>query len=128
MKNKLNWIPRRKGDIYCSSACGRDCTYEEYQKAVDESNFMIKKLGKQWKLDVHENLGWFNGIKLYIDKNNFISISRNYRAKEYTAQLNSTYIYFDHKDPKKAVELVIKQFTKEVNEDTKLLNNILKLI
>ena len=128
MKDTRDWTPIRKENIYCSPACGYHCTYADYQKAVRESNFMIKKLGKQWETKVHENLGWFNGVELQIDKDNWISVDKNYKAKEYTAQLNHTHNIQHSKDPKKVVELVIKQFTKEVNENTKLLNNILKLI
>lgn len=54
------WLPVRRGNVYCSlNACGRGCTWDEYQAAVKESKRIAKVLGAGWKPSVHENLGWF---------------------------------------------------------------------
>ena len=55
---KLNWKPIRKGRIYCSSACGFDCTYAEFQIATQKAKALAKKMGSDWKPRVWENLGW----------------------------------------------------------------------
>ena len=53
----LNWDPVRRGDVYCSSACGGGCTWAAYQKAKREAEAMCR----QWpgfKPRIWENLGW----------------------------------------------------------------------
>lgn len=66
----LSWVPRRRGEIYCSPACGRGCTWAEYQAALAEAEkavAVIKKRGRLSlvgvKVDVFENLGWHWALK-----------------------------------------------------------------
>ena len=57
-----NWTPVRKGDIYCSPACGADCTYGEYIEATKKAEQLAIKcsneIGGKWEIRVSENLGW----------------------------------------------------------------------
>lgn len=54
----LSWIPKRRGKIYCSPACGGGCTYAEYLSAKTKAAKLVKRLGRGWKPRVWENLGW----------------------------------------------------------------------
>lgn len=57
---RLSWKPYRRGDIYCSPACGGRCTYAEYQKAIRDAERTRKQMDKPelWVARIHENLGW----------------------------------------------------------------------
>ena len=57
-KMRDTWKPIRCGVIYCSSECGANCTFADYQSAHRNARKLCKKLGKGWKPVVHENLGW----------------------------------------------------------------------
>lgn len=52
------WKPVHRGLIYCSPGCGAGCTRAAYNKAVDEAEALAKKMGKGWRPEVWENLGW----------------------------------------------------------------------
>ncbi len=54
----LRWTPIRKGNIFCSPACGGKCTFAAYQLAKTNGDKLAKELGKNWKGRVWENLGW----------------------------------------------------------------------
>lgn len=55
----LSWTPRRRGDVFCSSACGRGCTAAEHAYATGCARALVRKLGgKGWRVRVWENLGW----------------------------------------------------------------------
>lgn len=125
---KTSWKLKRNGNIYCASACGGKCKYEEYQKVLKESKNMIKKLGKNWKLDLNHNLGWFNGVKLKIDKDNWISIDKNYNSKEYRAQLNHSFNIHRHKNINKVLQLVIDECINKAAKQNELLKNLQKVL
>lgn len=89
--NTRNWTPVRKGDAYCSPACGANCTYEKYTEAVELAQKLKKRceleIGGEWSIDVRENLGWHWSV--YHSKTN---ISINYggylsKGKEFTVGL-----------------------------------------
>lgn len=63
IKKKLSWKPQRRGEIYCSSACGGGCTYEAYERAKSQTEMLAKKLGKGWNATIFENLGWFGKVE-----------------------------------------------------------------
>jgi len=52
------WTPVRRGSIYCSPACGGDCTFDAYQVALKNAAKLAECLGPDWRGDVWENLGW----------------------------------------------------------------------
>jgi hypothetical protein len=64
MKKELSWKPIRLGPVFCSPACGRGCTVEEYETAVARAEAMVQSLGERWQPDVHENLGWHAAVTL----------------------------------------------------------------
>lgn len=53
-----SWKPMRRGALYCAPACGRECTWDEYQLAQRKAEAFAKKLGSAWTSNVWENLGW----------------------------------------------------------------------
>jgi len=58
---KKDWVPVRRGDAYCSPACGggeKVCSMEHYERAVDAANELARDLGDGWEPEIWENLGW----------------------------------------------------------------------
>ena len=56
---ELSWTPMRSGARYCAPACGRGCTYTEYEAAKAVADSIVAELGGAWLPRVEENLGWF---------------------------------------------------------------------
>lgn len=61
MPKKTNdrWTPVRKGNTYCSPGCGAGCTIQQFNRATKAAAKLAARMGKGWKPDVWENLGWF---------------------------------------------------------------------
>lgn len=56
---KLSWKPIRRGQIYCSPACGANCKHSDYLKCFTDGKAAISRLKTTgWKLNVWENMGW----------------------------------------------------------------------
>jgi len=61
------WKPVRRGPIYCSPGCGAKCTYKAYLKAKRDADYLAKSLGKDWKPEVWENLGWhYQAVRSFV--------------------------------------------------------------
>jgi hypothetical protein len=60
-KKTLSWRPRAKGEVFCSPACGHGCKRAAYVKAHARARAIARSLGKGWKPQVWENLGWHWG-------------------------------------------------------------------
>ena len=58
----LNWKPVRKGNRYCSPACGRGCTIQEHAKAKADGKKLAARMGKGWRVRTWENLGWHYSV------------------------------------------------------------------
>ncbi|QAX92290.1 hypothetical protein HWC07_gp038 [Pantoea phage vB_PagM_LIET2] len=58
------WPPVSNGEIYCSPACGADCTKAEFELAMIRAERLCERLNamrfgfKDWKPHVWENMGW----------------------------------------------------------------------
>lgn len=59
----LSWAPVRRGKIYCSPACGGDCTMAAFRRATQEADKLATRMGAGWRRVVWENLGWFYKIE-----------------------------------------------------------------
>ena len=59
---KLSWKAVRRGDIYCAPACGANCTWAAYQKALERGRLCADELGKGWTVRVYENMGWHTAV------------------------------------------------------------------
>lgn len=57
-KVPLSWTAQRNGEHYCAPACGRGCTWAEYERAVYRASQLARTLGEGWEPEVSENLGW----------------------------------------------------------------------
>lgn len=53
-----SWEPKLNGPQFCSPACGRGCTWNEYQNAKKRGEEVAAQLGSGWEAVVWENLGW----------------------------------------------------------------------
>ena len=58
-----DWKAVHRGRIYCAPVCGANCTWAAFQDATAKAKALAKLLGKGWKPDVHENMGWYWGAK-----------------------------------------------------------------
>lgn len=56
---ELSWKPLRSDERYCAPACGRGCTFVEYESAKAIADAIVAELGGAWLPRVTENLGWF---------------------------------------------------------------------
>lgn len=61
-KKKLSWKAVRRGDIYCAPACGSNCTFAAYEKALEHGRLCAEELGKGWTVRVYENMGWHTSV------------------------------------------------------------------
>jgi len=57
-KNPSFHKPQHRGKKYCAPFCGRGCTWDEFQTAKRDAKKLATSLGKGWKPNVWENLGW----------------------------------------------------------------------
>lgn len=55
---RRSWEPVRNGVLYCAPACGRGCTWREHQRAHRLAWTLAKRLGRGWRGEVWEQLGW----------------------------------------------------------------------
>ena len=56
-----DWTAKRNGAIYCAPACGGNCTWAAYQKAVKDSARLAEECGHGYIGRINENLGWHFG-------------------------------------------------------------------
>ncbi len=108
MSKPLSWVARRRGNIYCSPACGCGCSIQMYRQAVKSANTLAHRLGSGWKPDVWENLGWYycvvspcRSIKVYQNQ--------NHQAPAYTAYLDGNNFAASGSTPQIAVHFVIEK-------------------
>jgi hypothetical protein len=85
-RRQLSWKPVRKGTIYCAPACGRGCTYVEYQQAKANAENLKRRLnGKGWKIEVYENLGWHFKVR-----NDYLNVYGKEFADKYSCLMADT--------------------------------------
>jgi hypothetical protein len=54
-----DWTPRDLGNgVYCSPACGCNCTRAAHDRAAQEGAALVATLGHGWRVRVWENCGW----------------------------------------------------------------------
>lgn len=58
-----DWVPVRRGRIYCAPACGGKCTWAAHQLAHRRARALARRLGEGWTPEVHENLGWHYKVR-----------------------------------------------------------------
>lgn len=118
-RQTLSWKPIRRGAIYCSPGCGGGCQWAEYQNVKRIAEKTAKELGRGWKVEVWENLGWHCQVlgpvnfKVHINFRKGMGIVWDYSA---WLELKSGGIWTDAKTAKKAVQKAIQQVKKESKE------------
>jgi hypothetical protein len=115
MGKELSWKPVRRGDVYCSPACGAGCKLADYQRCVRLAKALAKRMGPGWKPYVGENLHWYYGVykgKSANHSRGFFEITPPYRRTDtYMAWIQSTPQFtVSHKDPKIALREAVKLF------------------
>lgn len=111
-----SWTPRRRGAIYCASACGGSCTWAAYQKAVADADELVAALGGKWKPWVHENLGWhFTAV---IRKGGYIILSVSRHKKVYLAIVGHRW-HATATTPRAAVNKAVQAARAELDAMTK---------
>lgn len=107
----LSWKPVRRGDVYCSPACGMGCSRADYEKAVKESAKLAAALGPRFKPRVWENLGWHYSAdsgRCWDGFRALASVHKNSRYS-YTAFLNTaTQFLGDGRSPQAALRKAVR--------------------
>ncbi len=81
---KQDWTPRRRGAIYCSPACGGNCTYADYLAAIKASHKLAAGCGAGYTAHVWENLGWHHEAK---SPDGRIQVHPSHEGTQYTASV-----------------------------------------
>ena len=123
MKTKINWTPIRRGKIYCSSACGGNCTWAAYQLAKRCAAAMVKELGPNWKPHVYENLGWHYQVD---SEDGHISVHNRPSTGEYWAAIDG-YWSADGKTPSLAVSAAAARTRRHLEQLTRTLSDVEKM-
>lgn len=128
VKRKLSWRPRRRGAVYCSSACGAGCTYAAYRAARRNGAALAKALGPGWKPRIWENLGWHWSARLAV-MDCEVHGSRGPWLNSYWASL-----YFgkqfmgDGKTPRKAVAAAMDNARRHIEFTRRDFNKAIKIM
>lgn len=105
------WAPIRRGDTYCSPACGRRCTFAAYELAVKRGKALARKLGPGWTHHVWENGGWHYQAQLTTDSPIRVEVHADRYAAgpvRYTAFVHNTFVESDT-NPRKALRAALKR-------------------
>lgn len=118
-----NWTPVRNGLIFCSPACGGNCTITAYDQANREANALAARMGKGWKPRVWENLGWHYSVKK--------GVAAIYPPKglhdTFTAYVNTNpQFVYHHANPLAALGLGLHALRQHIEETTNQLDEITK--
>src|SRR5882724_6015615 len=59
-----DWTPIKRGDMYCSPACGGNCKRSAYDAAVKRAKDAIASMPhpQNWEMRLNENMGWYSSI------------------------------------------------------------------
>lgn len=117
------WLPVLRGDIYCSPACGGNCTKSAYDNAVMVSNRLASQLGDGWIPEVFENMGWYWKVqKGDLTVRPDCEDEADFSEADFSADLqfdlldHSYYFEVCDPDPIKAVQLVREQLSNVIKK------------
>lgn len=117
----LSWKPVRRGDIYCSPACGADCKYSDFLKAKEEAKKLCKTLSNGFKSDVWENMGWHRRAR----KGAIVVGLPMYPDDTYDATHQSPgNVWVRAKTPKKALAALLVEYKLMAKEQNKKLSDV----
>jgi hypothetical protein len=115
------YMPIRKGDIYCSPACGMGCTHADFEKAVFASQALAAELGAGWATRVWDNLGWH----WEVSKGKLI-INQNKHDRHYTAYIRDVPVNSTGLNAIDAVNACIAQIGRRVESYLRIIEEIKK--
>jgi len=128
MATKLTWVPRRRGPIFCSSACGCRCRWVDHERYRKRAQAVARQLGKGWKARVWENLGWhaevfFGGL--------YVSLHSTINGWRYSAHLGerghggafSSLLFADGSTPVQAIQKLRINGVKWIRRERRTVDN-----
>ncbi len=127
------WTPRRRGDVYCSPACGGNCKYTAYLLAKERAHALCMMLGDMcgggWKMEIRENLGWYYTAisrceRIRVSGSHFDGAKPVYVAFLGSGGYGGNWVSEHHKDPRKAVKEAIANAKAELAEMTVILKGL----
>lgn len=137
----LSWKPVKRGrnkSIFCSPACGHDCTREAYKEAIQwaKDTIAMMQFGN-WKVRVWENLGWHSSIvsngghlTIYIfrydDGEGSYHTAYDPEGKHGGTPMPYSVGKTNFKDPNEAVRAQIKQVRKVLDKEIKGFQTVLQ--
>ncbi len=112
-ESKRAWKPVRRGRKYCSPACGSGCTHADFLAKKRKAAALVKALGKGWRQDVWENLGWHYGAK---HKELGVMVyshgaQRYWATTDYDAEIHQHHC--EATTPRDAVKAIVKSMKEE---------------
>lgn len=133
----LSWKPVRKKGIYCSPACGFDCTLAGYKAAWAKGRAAKKLLKnpKGWTIHVWENGGWHvtlrkGGMNLSIrsdwsdEPTENLTFSVLFSADGDCSGESFWSHHFTSKDPNKVIEHQLKLAKKFISKCQKAVDKV----
>lgn len=127
MKNRfkakpLSWKPARRGHIYCSPACGGNCTMGEYKSALKSAEALAKKCGPPFKARVWENLGWHYDAVASLPSGDQVTVTAF--ANGFWARINGLHGSDVMRNPQLALMSALKDLDVDVETLVALSNNM----
>lgn len=115
----LPWTPVRRGASYCSPACGGKgafgCTWSKFQTATRKAKALAKRMGKNWKPRVWENLGW------HWEVTSGPAAIRFTEVKQFMADVHcGRQVMAYDKDPRKALLAALKETDEYIEQVRKI--------
>lgn len=132
-KSSLSWVPISSGGIYCSPACGRGCTWAQFQTAKRQGARLAKLSGKGFESRVWENLGWWYEAQKRISPHCRIIVRKHDFVRGYSAELHLSrglhqqWFAKECSTPSKAVQTVLAEAKKDTLALVKTLREIIDL-
>lgn len=109
------WTPVLCGEIFCSPACGFNCTKHDFDLAASKAAALVSQLANGWQPRVWENCGWhFEAVKrgatVSIDDESQYEATVRFRMQD----RHESCVSESRACPVQAVEAVIKNINDRV--------------
>lgn len=132
MRKELSWKPVKRGNIYCSSACGAGCKLADYKRCVRAAKALAQRMGPGWKPYVSEKMHWYYGVckgKSMNHARGFLEITPACYEDTYTAWVQSSPQFIvGHRNPVIALRMAVKKFDaylQYLNDQRELISELL---
>ena len=125
LKADDRWTPKLAGEIFCSPACGANCTKKNFDEATESARVLASQLGYGWEPRVWENMGWhFEAAKRgatvsAVDDSEYEASIRFYMDERTELCVSET-----RNSPAQAVEAVVEGLNARIKALRRALNAI----